>query len=303
MENKGFFARLSGGLAKTRANVAGLFTASEIDDDFYEELEEQLILCDMGVPTTEDIIESLKKAVKENHIKQTEACREVLCKLIAEKMSLSTDAYAYENQPCVCLVVGVNGVGKTTSIGKLAHIYKNQGKKVVIAAADTFRAAAVEQLAEWANRADVDIVCGREGQDCASVVYDALCAAKARKADILLVDTAGRLHNKKNLMDELAKINRIIDREYKDAHRETWLVIDAATGQNALIQAKEFQKAAEITGIIITKLDGTSKGGIAVAVKDELNVPVMFVGVGEKIEDLQKFEPDAYAHALVYVEE
>ncbi len=298
----GFFEKLKNGLTKTRDNIAksfdNVFGPSEIDDDFYEELEELLIMSDMGVSTTGKILEDLKEKVKEKHIKSARECRGVLMDSIKDQMTLPEDAYDFEKGKAVILVIGVNGVGKTTSIGKLASIYRKEGKKVMVAAADTFRAAAVEQLHEWANRAGVDIIKGSDGQDPASVVFDALKSAEAKNTDILICDTAGRLHNKKNLMEELKKIHRIIDKEYPEAARETLVVIDGTTGQNALMQAREFHEAAGATGIIMTKLDGTAKGGIAVAVQSELNIPVKYIGVGEGIDDLQRFDPDAYVEAL-----
>lgn len=300
---EGFFKKLVSGLAKTRANFSSGLNSifkgfSKIDDDFYEELEETLIMSDMGVSVTENILESLKEQVKEFKIKEPEECRKLLMDNIKAQMSVPEDAYDYENGKTVILVVGVNGVGKTTSIGKLAYNYKKAGKKVVIAAADTFRAAAGEQLETWAERAGVDLIGGQEGADPGSVVYDAVAASKSRKADILLCDTAGRLHNKKNLMEELKKLYRIIEREYPEAKTETFIVVDGTTGQNALIQAKEFSQAAPVTGVVLTKLDGTAKGGIAVAIQSELNIPVKFIGVGEGIEDLQKFDPDSFVEAL-----
>ena len=302
-EKKGFFKRLVSGLSKTRANIVSgfesIFSAfSSIDDDFYEELEEILIMGDIGVATTEKIIENLKCKVKEQKIKEPAMCKQLLMDSIKEQMNLGEAAYDYENQTSVLLVIGVNGVGKTTSIGKLAGQFKNNGKKVVLAAADTFRAAAIEQITEWSNRAGADIIASREGADPASVIFDAAQAAKARKADILICDTAGRLHNKKNLMEELKKINRILDKEYPEAYRENLIVLDATTGQNALVQAKQFMEAADITGIILTKMDGTAKGGIAVAIQSELGIPVKYIGVGEKIEDLQKFNSDEFVNAL-----
>ena len=259
-EKKGFFSRLKDGLTKTRDNfVAGIDNIfngfSEIDDDFYEELEEVLIMADIGVNTTSKIIENLQQKVKEQKIKEISVCKQLLIDSIKDQMRVDEHAYDYENETSVVLLIGVNGVGKTTSVGKLAGQFKNNGKKVILAAADTFRAAAIEQLTEWANRAGVELISGQEGGDPAAVVYDAVNAAKARKADILLCDTAGRLHNKKNLMEELRKINRIIEREYPDAHRETLVVLDGTTGQNALAQAKQFGEVADITGIILTKLD------------------------------------------------
>ena len=302
-EKKGFFSRLVEGLTKTRNSIASVFDDifsgfSSIDDDFYEELEEVLVMADIGIHTTERIIEDLKIKVKENHLKEPSECRNYLIKSIKEQMAVAEDAYDFENQKTVMLIIGVNGVGKTTSVGKLAGQYKNAGKKVLLAAADTFRAGAIEQLTEWSHRAGVDIIAGQEGSDPASVVFDAVAAAKARNTDILICDTAGRLHNKKNLMEELKKINRIIDREYPDACRETMIVLDGTTGQNALVQAKQFKEAADITGIILTKLDGTAKGGIAIAIQAELGVPVKYIGIGEKIEDLQKFDSDSFVDAL-----
>lgn len=302
-EKKGFFKRLVSGLTKTRDNIVAGFDSifsgfSSIDDDFYEELEEVLVMADIGIHTTERIIEDLKVKVKENHLKEPSECRDYLIKSIKEQMAVAEDAYDFENKKTVMLIIGVNGVGKTTSVGKLAGQYKNAGKKVLLAAADTFRAGAIEQLTEWSHRAGVDIIAGQEGSDPASVVFDAVAAAKARNTDILICDTAGRLHNKKNLMEELKKINRIIDREYPDACRETMIVLDGTTGQNALVQAKQFKEAADITGIILTKLDGTAKGGIAIAIQAELGVPVKYIGIGEKIEDLQKFDSDSFVDAL-----
>ena len=302
-EKKGFFGRLVAGLTKTRNSIASVFDDifsgfSAIDDDFYEELEEVLVMADIGIHTTETIIENLKAKVKENHLKEPSECREYLIQSIKDQMSVSEDAYDFENKKTVMLVIGVNGVGKTTSVGKLAGQYKNAGKKVLLAAADTFRAGAIEQLTEWSHRAGVDIIAGQEGSDPAAVVFDALAAAKARNTDILICDTAGRLHNKKNLMEELKKINRIIDREYPDVYRETMIVLDGTTGQNALVQAKQFKEAADITGIILTKLDGTAKGGIAIAIQSELGVPVKYIGIGEKIEDLQKFDSNSFVDAL-----
>lgn len=306
-EKVGFFQKLKQGLTKTRNNISyeldSMFHGfAEIDDDLYEELEEILITSDIGVNTTEEIIDQLKEDVIEKHIFKPEDLKQCLIDTIAEKMKVCDNDYEFENKKSVVLVIGVNGVGKTTSIGKLAAKYKRAGKKVVLAAADTFRAAAVEQLAEWANRAQVDIIKGVEGQDPASVVYDGVCSAKAKNADILLVDTAGRLHNKKNLMEELKKIDRIIEREYPDAYRETLVVLDATTGQNALQQAKEFNEAAPISGIVLTKLDGSAKGGIAIAIQSEMKIPVKYVGVGESIDDLQKFDSDDFVKALFATE-
>ena len=301
-EKKGFFKRLREGLSKTRNNIAesfsNIFKANEIDDDFYEELEETLIMSDMGFETTEKIIDDLKDKVKELKIKEAEACRELIINIIRDQMSVEDSAYDFENKKTVIFVIGVNGVGKTTSIGKLAAQYKAQGKKVLMAAADTFRAAAIDQLKTWSDRAGVEIIAQNEGADPSAVVFDAVSAAKARNTDILLVDTAGRLHDKKNLMDELAKMRRIISKEYPDANVESLIVLDGTTGQNALEQARQFSSVTEINGIIITKLDGTAKGGIAIAIQSELNVPVKYIGIGEKIDDLQKFDPNSYVTAL-----
>ena len=298
-----FFKRLVSGLSKTRDNIVSgmdsIFNGfSKIDDDFYEELEEVLIMGDLGVQATYDILDDLKKKVKEQHIKEPSECRQILIDSIKEQMDVGETAYEFENKTSVVMVIGVNGVGKTTTIGKLAGKLKGQGKKVILAAADTFRAAAGEQLKEWAGRAQAELIGGPEGSDPAAVVYDAVAAAKARHADVLLCDTAGRLHNKKNLMEELRKMNRIIDREFPEAFRETLVVLDATTGQNALQQAKEFNEVADITGIILTKMDGTAKGGIAVAIQAELGIPVKYIGVGETIDDLQKFDADTFVNAL-----
>ena len=301
-EKKGFFARLKSGLTKTRENfvkkVDNLFTKSEIDDDFYEELEEILVMGDMGINTCEEIIDELKVRVKKESIKDASLCRNILIQSIKDKMKTPEDAYDFEKDKCIILVIGVNGVGKTTTIGKLASKYRSEGRKVLIAAADTFRAAATEQLEEWAKRASVDIISAKEGADPSSVVYDAVASAKSKNVDCLLIDTAGRLHNKKNLMEELKKMNRIIDSSFPDAKRENFIVLDGTTGQNALIQAREFADAADLTGIIITKLDGTAKGGIAVAIQSELNIPVKYIGVGESVDDLQKFDSNAFVDAL-----
>ena len=302
-EKKGFFSRLKEGLSKTRNNIVrgidNVFSGfSAIDEDFYEELEEILIMGDIGVNATGEIVERLKAQVKERHIKEPSACKQLLIESIREQMRVDETAYDFEHQKSVIMVIGVNGVGKTTSVGKLAGKLKDNGLKVLIAAADTFRAAAGEQLAEGARRAEVDMIGGREGTDPASVVFDAVNAAKARHADVLLIDTAGRLHNKKNLMEELRKMNRIIDREFPDAHRENLIVLDGTTGQNAMVQAREFGEVANLTGIILTKMDGTAKGGIAVAIQSQLQVPVKYIGVGETIEDLQKFNSDEFVNAL-----
>lgn len=303
-ENKtGFFGKLFKGLSKTRDSISQGFDAifsgfSSIDEDFYEELEETLIMADLGVKTTEEILNNLQVKVKENKIKDPIECREVLINSIKDQMEVNDVAYEFENKKTIVLVIGVNGVGKTTTVGKLAGQLKMQGKKVIVAAADTFRAAAIEQLTEWSNRASVEIVAHKEGSDPAAVIYDAVAAFKARNADVLLCDTAGRLHNKKNLMEELRKINRIIERECPEAYRETLVVVDGTTGQNALAQAKEFNEVADLTGIVITKLDGTAKGGIAIAIQSELNIPVKYIGIGEQIDDLQKFNANDFVNAL-----
>lgn len=306
-EKKGFFSRLVDGLTKTRNNIVSgidsIFNGfSHIDEDFYEELEEILIMGDLGVHATENILEDLRKKVRENHLKEPADCKQLLIESIKEQMKVQEAAYRFEEEKSVLLVIGVNGVGKTTTVGKLAGKFKAQGKKVVVAGADTFRAAAGEQLKEWAKRSGVDMIGGPEGSDPGAVVFDATAAAKARNADVLIVDTAGRLHNKKNLMNELSKINRILEREYPDAYRETLIVLDATTGQNALVQAREFKEIAGVSGIVLTKMDGTAKGGIAVAIQAELGVPVKYIGVGEGIDDLQKFNSDEFVNALFTVE-
>lgn len=298
-----FFSRLKEGLTKTRDNIVNgidsVFSGfSSIDDEFYEELEEILIMGDIGVHATTQILDRLKKQVKENHIKEPAACKDFLIESIKAQMKVEETAYDFEHEKSIILIIGVNGVGKTTTVGKLAGLLKEQGRKVLIAAADTYRAAACEQLTLWANRAGVDIITGTQGADPSSVIYDAVSAAKARNTDVLICDTAGRLHNKKNLMEELKKMNRIIDREFPDAHRENLIVLDGTTGQNALNQAREFTEAAQLTGIVLTKMDGTSKGGIAVAIQSELSIPVKYIGVGEKLEDLQKFDSEQFVNAL-----
>ena len=302
-EKKGFFRRLVDGLAKTRnsivAGIDAIFSGfSSIDDDFYEEIEEILIMGDLGINATGNIISDLKQKVKELGIREPDKCKQLLIDSIKEQMDVGKAAYEFENRQSVVLVIGVNGVGKTTSVGKLAGKLKDQGKKVILAAADTFRAAAGEQLGQWASRAGVVLIGGQEGADPASVIYDAVSAAKSRNADVLLCDTAGRLHNKKNLMEELGKINRIIDREFPDAYKETLVVLDGTTGQNALAQARQFKEVTDITGIILTKLDGTAKGGIAVAIQSELGIPVKYIGVGETIDDLEKFDANEFVNAL-----
>lgn len=307
-EKKGFFRRLVDGLAKTRNNiVAGIDSIfsgfSSIDEDFYEEIEEILVMGDIGINTTTAIIEHLKEEVSEKKIKDPAECKQLLIDEIKRQMDVGDTAYEFEHRKSVVLVIGVNGVGKTTSVGKLAGKLKDQGKKVIVAAADTYRAAAGEQLSEWAHRAGVYLIGGQSGADPAAIVYDAVAAAKARNADVLLCDTAGRLHNKKNLMEELKKIYRVLEREYPEAYLETLVVLDGTTGQNALAQARQFKEAANVTGIILTKLDGTAKGGIAVAIQSELDIPVKYIGVGETIDDLQKFNADQFVNALFNVKE
>lgn len=302
-EKKGFFSKLVAGLSKTRDNIVSgiesIFNGfSSIDDEFYEELEEILIMADLGINTTVAIINDLKVKVKENKIKEPKECKELLIQSIMDQMKVGDTAYEFESRKSIVLLIGVNGVGKTTSVGKLAGQLKDKGKKVMVAAADTFRAAAIEQLTEWSNRAGVEIISQQEGSDPAAVIYDAVTAAKARNTDVLICDTAGRLHNKKNLMEELKKIDRVITREYPDAYRETLVVLDGTTGQNALAQARQFNEVAEITGIILTKLDGTAKGGIAIAIQSELGIPVKYIGIGEHIDDLQKFDAKDFVNAL-----
>ena len=298
----GFFEKLKEGLKKTKEavfkQVTSLFSRyTVIDDDLYDELEEILITSDVGVGTTEQILESLQEAVRRDKITEPEDARLALMKILAEMIG-EGEPLNLSTSPAVVLVIGVNGVGKTTSIAKIANLLKKDGKKVILAAADTFRAAAIDQIAVWADRVGVELVRHDEGSDPASVVYDAISAAKSRHADVLIVDTAGRLHNKKNLMDELAKINRVISRELPDAARETLLILDATTGQNAVIQASEFKNAADITGLVLTKLDGTAKGGIVFSIKRELDIPVKFIGVGEQMEDLQVFHADEFVRAM-----
>ena len=299
----GFFDRLRKGLKKTQhVLVRGIDDViarhDKIDEDFYDDLEEIMIRGDIGVRTTEEILDDLRERVRTERIKKPADLGNVLVESIRDRMKTTEADYEFENRKSVVLVIGVNGVGKTTSVGKLASIYQKRGKRVILAAADTYRAAANEQLAEWANRAGVQMIGGQDGADPGSVVYDSIAAARARGADILIVDTAGRLHNKKNLMNELNKLYRIIEKEYSDALIETLLVLDGTTGQNALIQAKEFSEVAPVTGVILTKLDGTAKGGIAIAIQAELGIPVKYIGVGEAIDDLQKFDADDFVNAL-----
>ena len=302
-KKRGFFSRLVEGLTKTRnavvSGIENVFLGYDvIDEDFYEELEETLIMGDIGIRASTDIIEELRKRVKEEHLTSPSQCKNVLIETIKQRMDLGENAYEFESRKSVVFVIGVNGVGKTTSVGKLASQLKKDGKKVLVVAADTFRAAAIEQLEEWTKRAGVDIIAQNEGSDPGAVVFDACKAAVARNTDVMIVDTAGRLHNKKNLMEELKKINKIIEREYPDAYRETLVVLDGTTGQNALEQARVFNEAANITGIILTKLDGSAKGGIAVAIQAELSIPVKYIGVGEKIDDLHKFDSQEFVDAL-----
>ena len=302
-EKKGFFARLKEGLDKTRKNILGgvdtvLGSFTKIDEDLFEELEEALIMADMGVQTTMDIVENLRQRVKKERATDPAVIKDMLIDEITAILQDGVEEEENLPSPTVMLVIGVNGVGKTTTIGKLSHNFKNEGKSVLLAAADTFRAAAIDQLEVWGQRACIEVIKHEENADPAAVVFDAVHAAKSRQADVLICDTAGRLHNKKNLMEELRKINRIIDKEYPDAYRETLVVLDGTTGQNAMAQAKQFMEVADITGIILTKLDGTAKGGIVVAIKSELKIPVRYIGVGEGIEDLQKFHAEDFAKAL-----
>lgn len=299
----GFFNKLKDGLSKTKNNltdkISDLLTGTvSIDEDMYEELEEILISADIGVETTLHIIDRLKEKIREEKIKDPAEVKPCLKNVLMELLGEEKGNIVPKSTPQIVLVIGVNGVGKTTSIGKMASKLKKDGYKVIMAAADTFRAAAIDQLQVWSERAGVDIVKHQEGSDPAAVVFDAIQAAKARKADVLICDTAGRLHNKKNLMDELGKINRVIDREFEEAHKETLLVLDATTGQNAVIQAKQFMETCPLDGIVLTKLDGTAKGGIVISIKHQLNVPVKLIGVGEGIEDLQDFDPQDFVEAL-----
>ena len=298
----GFFKKLNKGLKKTRDNMSGainaaLYGKNEIDDEFYDELEEILVMADVGVNTSAEIVEKLRDAVFKKNLRKAKDVKDEIKNIVADMLS-GGETIDMVTIPSVILVIGVNGVGKTTSIGKMAAMFKEEGKKVILGAADTFRAAAIDQLEIWADRAGVDIVKHKEGADPAAVVFDTISAGKARNADIIICDTAGRLHNKKNLMDELAKIYRVIDRQLPYADREIFLVLDATTGQNAVNQAKEFKDVAEITGIILTKLDGTAEGRVVLAIKNDLKVPVKFIGVGEGIDDLRPFDPKAFAEGL-----
>lgn len=301
--NEGFFSKLLSGLSKTRNTITSrveqlLKLSGSIDDDLFEELEEILITSDVGVKSTTKIITRLREYVEDNKVKDPMMVKDILKNIINEILS-SKDAHREDiKYPAVIMVVGVNGVGKTTTIGKLGHKFKSQGLKVLMAAGDTFRAGAIDQLTIWGNRSGIDVIKQQEGSDPAAVIFDAVQAAKSRKTDVLVCDTAGRLHNKKNLMEELKKVNRVIDREFPDCFRETLLVLDATTGQNAVIQAKEFKDACSVTGLVLTKLDGTAKGGIIIAIKEELDVPVKYIGVGEGIEDLQEFDSESFVDAL-----
>lgn len=303
-KKKSFFAKLASGLSKTRSGFLGsVFGDHErIDEDFYDELEEALILADMGMQTSGEVMSALRARVKDEKLHTTNEAREALIAILADRMRPESEFLADASDKTIILIVGVNGVGKTTSIGKLSAYYKSLGKSVMMAAADTFRAAAAEQLTEWSKRAGVPIVKHKEGADPAAVVFDAMASYKAKNMNILICDTAGRLHNKKNLMDELAKIRRIIERELPEIPVEVLLVLDATTGQNAITQAKAFSESASLTGLVLTKLDGTAKGGVAVAVKDELHLPIRFVGVGEGIDDMRPFDADDFAHALLLCE-
>lgn len=299
----GFFEKLKTGLTKTKDTLTEkvsevLKLAITIDDDLYEELEEVLITADIGVETSLEVIEKLKIKVKEDKIRDPEQIYPCLKQVLIDILGEDENTVQPKNLPSIILIIGVNGVGKTTSIGKISNRLKEEKYKVLMAAADTFRAAAIDQLEVWSNRAGVDLIKHQEGSDPAAVIYDAVQAAKARKVDVLICDTAGRLHNKKNLMDELGKINRIIEREYSEAHKETLLVLDATTGQNGVQQAKLFMETCPIDGIILTKLDGTAKGGIVISIKNQLNIPVKFIGVGEGIDDLQEFNSREFVEAL-----
>ena len=295
----GFFDRLKSGLSRTRDSLGSVFSFSSIDDDFYDELEESLILADLGASTAMEAVEQLREKVKREHLKEPDAVRTTLREILADMLQVGDAGLRLGTKPSVILMIGVNGVGKTTTIGKLAGQLHQQGKKVLLCAADTFRAAAADQLEIWAGRANAEIIRQDEGADPASVVFDAISAAKARGADVILCDTAGRLHNKQNLMNELSKISRIIDRELPGCDKEVLLVLDGTTGQNGLAQAREFKQAAGLTGIVLTKLDGTAKGGIVIAVARQLQVPVKYVGVGEQLDDLMAFDAASFTEALL----
>ena len=295
----GFFEKIKQGLSRTASSIGSVFTASELDDNFYDELEERLILADLGVETTQKAVDGLREKVRAQKLKSAEEARKALREVLCEMLQVGSSALKLDTKPSVILVIGVNGVGKTTTIGKIANQLRMQGKKVLLCAGDTFRAAAADQLEIWAGRAHVDIIRQHEGADPTAVVYDAICAAKARGSDVILCDTAGRLHNKANLMNELGKISRILSRELPEASREVLLVLDGTTGQNGLIQAKQFQEIAGVTGIVLTKLDGTAKGGVVIAVADTLQIPVKFIGVGEQMDDLMAFDARTFVEALV----
>lgn len=299
----GFFKRLAQGLSKSRNGFVKdvddvMNEPGKINDEFYDDLEETLILGDLGMETTEKVLDELRTRVKKNHVKARGECRVLLKEILKEEMALPEDAYAFTEEPSIVMLTGVNGVGKTTTVGKLAKKAKDQGKKVLISAADTFRAAAGDQLKIWADRANVPMIGGQDGADPASVVFDSLQSARSKQADLVLIDTAGRLHNKKNLMNELSKIGKVIEREAPDVRKETFLVLDATTGQNAIQQAKDFSEVTEITGIVLTKMDGTAKGGIAVAIASTLGIPVKYIGVGEQTDDLERFSPEEFVDAL-----
>ena len=295
----GFFDKVKAGLSRTASSLSNAFLGSELDDDFYDELEERLILADLGVETAQTVLDRMRERVKAQGLRTAEQGRQALREVLTEMVDVGSTALKMGTKPSVILVIGVNGVGKTTTIGKIAKQLREQGKKVLLCAADTFRAAAADQLEIWANRANCDIIRQAEGADPASVVYDAIAASRARGVDVMICDTAGRLHNKANLMNELGKISRIIDRELPGCDKEVLLVLDGTTGQNGLLQAKQFKEIAGVTGMAVTKLDGTAKGGIVIAVADALQIPVKYIGVGEQADDLMPFEPAAFAAALV----
>ena len=295
----GFFEKLKKGLSKTANSISSVFMVSEVDEYFYDELEESLIVSDLGIDTTQRVMERLRETVEEQHIMTTDKCRVALREILTDMLNVGDSRLKLTTKPSVILVIGVNGVGKTTSIGKIAHQLRESGKKVLLCAGDTFRAAAADQLEIWAERAHCDIIRQHEGADPASVVFDAIAAAKARGSDVIICDTAGRLHNKQNLMNELNKISRILDRELPEASKEVLLVLDATTGQNGLLQAKQFKECAGVTGMVLTKLDGTAKGGIVIAVADALQIPVKYIGVGEQIDDLMPFDAKSFTEALV----
>lgn len=295
----GFFEKLKQGLSKTAGSISSVFTASELDDEFYDDLEESLILADLGMQTTEEAMGKLRSVVRERHIKTVEEAKLALREVLEGMMDVGATTLDLSTKPSVILVIGVNGVGKTTTIGKLTNLLRESGKKVLLCAGDTFRAAAADQLEIWSNRAHVDIIRQHEGADPASVLFDAIAAAKARSSDVIICDTAGRLHNKQNLMNELGKISRIIDRELPNASKEVLLVLDGTTGQNGLIQAEQFSQIAGVTGMVVTKLDGTAKGGVVIAVSNTLKIPVKFVGVGEQMDDLMAFDAHSFVEALI----